>query len=62
MYTVNKANFFGYGVDAGDAQFDVRVGLRVILLSIPIQFFGTPESELFAHFYLYAGAWLLHIL
>ena len=47
MYTVNNTNFFDYGVDAGDAQLDVRAERRLFLLSTPIQFFGTPQSRLF---------------
>ena len=47
MYTVNNTNFFDYGVDAGDAQLDVRAERRPFLLSTPIQFFGTPQSRLF---------------
>ena len=46
MYTVNNTNFFDYGVNAGDTWFRVGYGLRVFLLSTPIQFFGTPQSEL----------------
>ena len=47
MYTVNNTKFFDYGVDAGDAQLDVRVGFRLFLLSMPIQFYETPQRELF---------------
>ena len=66
MYTVNITNFFDFGVDAGDAQLDVWVeNRRQLLLSTPIQFFGTLQSELFVSHLctlsLHAGAWLLHI-
>ena len=48
MYTVNNSNFFDYGVNTGDAQLDVRTeNRRQLLLSTPIQFFGTPQSKLF---------------
>ena len=63
MYTVNNTNFFDFGVDAGDAQLDVWD--KFIRLSTPIQFFETPQSELFvshlpAHSHLHARARLLH--
>ena len=45
MYTVNYTNFFEYGDDAGDAQFEVGVSPPV-QLSIPIQFYDVPQSTL----------------
>ena len=66
MYTVNNTNFFDYGLDAGDAQLDVRVGFTLFPLSTPIRFFGTPQSELFvSHLCILSPpcrGMLLHIL
>ena len=49
MYTVNATNFFGFGVDAGDAQIG-RVddgNSQPINFSTPIRFFGTSQSTLY---------------
>ena len=46
MYTVNYTNFFEFGVDAGDAQFEVDGVSPPVQLSIPIQFFDVPQSTL----------------
>ena len=49
MYTVNATNFFGFGVDAGDAQIGrVHNGnSQPIHFSVPIRFFGTSQSTLY---------------
>ena len=49
VYTVNATNFFGFGVDAGDAQIG-RVdngNSQPINFSTPIRFFGTSQSTLY---------------
>ena len=48
MNTVNYTNFFEYGVDAGDAQFD-RASYQysaTINLFIPIRFLGASYSTI----------------
>ena len=49
IYTVNNTNFYDFGVSAGDAQLQWRLDSSSprILLSVPFQFFGTPESILY---------------
>ena len=49
VYTVNTANFFGFGVDAGDTEIErVDNGTSPpINLSTPIRFFGTMQSTLY---------------
>ena len=64
MYTVNITKFFDYGVDTGDTQLDGWG--KFIPLSMPVQFFETPQSKLFvshlpAHSHLHARARLLHM-
>ena len=51
MYTVNYTNFFEFGVDTGDAQYEVDLPGPVSLsplvnLSIPIRFLGALHSTL----------------
>ena len=63
MYTANNTNFLDFGVDAGDAQLewcldgsgsgDAQLERYLdgssppIILSTPIQFFGTTQDTLF---------------
>ena len=51
MYTVNYTNFFEFGVDTGDAQYEVDLPGPVSLsplvnLSIPIRFLGVLHGTL----------------
>ena len=59
MYTVNYTKFFEFGVDAGDAQFDVAsYGYSETNLFIPIRFLGASYSRIRVRTfqtYFYAG-------
>ena len=48
MYTVNYTNFFDFGVDAGDTQFERSFNQTspFVTLSTPIRILGVPESTL----------------
>ena len=58
VYTVNYTNFFDFGVDVGDTQFN-RIddgSSPPINLSPPIQFFGIAQHTLFvSQLYLHTG-------
>ena len=45
MYTVNYTNFFEFGVDAGDAHFQVVLDDYAFFddIPVPIRFFCVPQ-------------------
>ena len=47
MNTANYANFFEFGVDAGDAELNKLAHSPTFTLSTPIQLFGRTGQTLF---------------